>query len=169
MPWQPMPELTREERSATRRDRKKARFLVDEDVASEVAEVLREWGWNAKHATEVDLAHHSDEDVLAYAHRENRVLITHDLDYLDNRRFPPHRNPGVVVVRQFPHQVRVLIKELSRIAKIVGASRDLWRATKISVSPDVWLVSTFEPDTGRFVNARYRFTKHGDLEVWVDE
>jgi hypothetical protein len=169
MPWKRIADLTKEEVSAVRRDRKKARFLVDEDVQAEVAEILREWGWNVKHATEVGLTHHPDENVLAFAYQKNRVLITHDSGYLDNRRFPPYSNPGVVVLPQFQHHVRALIRELSRIAHIVGVWRESRRGTKVSVSPDVWLVSSFEKETGRFVNTKYHFTRHGDLEEWVDE
>jgi hypothetical protein len=35
--------------------------------------------------------------VFAAAWKQRRVILTHDRDFLDNRKFPPHRNPGVVV------------------------------------------------------------------------
>src|SRR6266566_9690670 len=98
MPWKPIPKPTRAEASDHRKYRKKARFLVDESVDPAVAGLLTSIGWSAPHVTEVGLAGHSDEDVLAFAHREDRILLTHDPDFLNNRRFPHHRNPGLIVL-----------------------------------------------------------------------
>lgn len=39
------------------------------------------------------------EDVSAFAWKEDRVIITHDPDFIDDRRFPPKRNPGIVLIR----------------------------------------------------------------------
>jgi hypothetical protein len=37
--------------------------------------------------------------VFVAAWKDKRVVITHDADFLDNKRFPPNRNPGVVLIR----------------------------------------------------------------------
>jgi uncharacterized protein DUF5615 len=66
-----------------RDQRGKARFLVDESLGPAVAGVLRGAGWNAKFVAEVKLAGHSDEDVLAFAHRDDRILLTPDADFLE--------------------------------------------------------------------------------------
>ena len=34
--------------------------------------------------------------VLAFAWKEQRILLTHDFDFLDDSRFPFQRNPGLV-------------------------------------------------------------------------
>jgi predicted nuclease of predicted toxin-antitoxin system len=47
---------------------------------------------------DVALRGHSDEGVLAFAHRDDRILLTHDRDFLNDRQFPPNRNPGVVIL-----------------------------------------------------------------------
>src|SRR3990172_6362415 len=98
MPWQRPPKLTKAEIAAPRRDTKKARFVVDESMDVEVASWLRRQRFDAVHVSDVGLAGHTDEDVCAYAWREDRVLLTHDADFLTDRRFPPQRNPGVVVL-----------------------------------------------------------------------
>jgi predicted nuclease of predicted toxin-antitoxin system len=64
---------------------------------AEVAPFLRERGWNVKTVSDAKINGHPDEDVLALAHREDRVLLTHDRDFLSDRTFPPNRNPGVVI------------------------------------------------------------------------
>jgi predicted nuclease of predicted toxin-antitoxin system len=107
------------EMAAFVRDQKaKARFLVDESLGPAVAEVLRGAGWNVKFVADVNLAGHSDEDVLAFAHRDDRILLTHDADFLDDRRFPPHRNPGVVVLPGGSGNERVLIRALGQAVSI---------------------------------------------------
>ncbi len=79
--------------------RGKARFLVDESIGVAVADFLRENGFNTKYVGDIGLLGHSDEDVFAAAWKEDRIVVTHDPDFLDDRRFPPHRNPGVILVR----------------------------------------------------------------------
>ena len=77
----------------------KARFLVDESMGAAAAKYLSENGYNTKYVGDVGLEGRSDEDVFAFAWKNERIIVTHDLDFLDDRRFPPHRNPGVMVVR----------------------------------------------------------------------
>ena len=98
MTWQRLPSGTKTQEAEFNSFRKKARFLVDESLGDGVARVLRDLGWNTVFGPNVGLARHSDEDVFAYAWRKHRVLLTHDRDFLDDRRFPSHRNPGVVVL-----------------------------------------------------------------------
>jgi predicted nuclease of predicted toxin-antitoxin system len=130
VPWTPIPIPTASELAAARRDRKKARFVVDESVDPRVARYLRRRGLSVTHVSEVGLAGHSDEDVFAYAWREDRVVLTHDGDFTDDRRFPPYRNPGLVVLPT--SQSTAGAAAVARVARIVGASRDLWRHTKIT-------------------------------------
>ena len=99
MPWRPLKDPDPEESAAfLKAFRKKARFLVDESLGIGVTQYLRKAGWNVKDVSEVGLSGHSDEDVLAFAERDDRILLTHDEDFLDDRSFPPHRNPGVIIL-----------------------------------------------------------------------
>ena len=97
MPWKristPSDKDLRELRVAYRG---KVRLLVDENAGPEVAEFLRGGGFNVKYVGEFGLCGHPDEDVFAVAWREKRVLVTHDEDFLNDQRFPPNRNPGVI-------------------------------------------------------------------------
>ncbi len=98
MAWKRLPPVTDEQSRDFNRFKKKARFLVDESLGEAVARVLREDGWNVEFAQEIGLGGRSDEDLFGHAWKEGRVLLTHDHDFLDDRRFPPHRNPGVIVL-----------------------------------------------------------------------
>ena len=81
---------------------KKARFLVDETLGESFVGALHDLGYNAIGVAQLGLTGHSDEDVFAAAWRERRILLTQDHDFLDDRRFPPHSNPGVVVLPDEP-------------------------------------------------------------------
>src|SRR5271169_120904 len=97
--WRPLDRPSDSEiRDFERRFRKKARFLVDESLGVEAARAVEAEGYNCVFAGDVGLTRRDDTDVFAYAWRENRILLTHDHDFLDRRRFPDHRNPGVIVL-----------------------------------------------------------------------
>jgi len=88
MVWKPVSSPSKKEMSEFLSEhRRSARFLVDESLGEEVAKQIRELGWNVKYVDEVGLRGHADEDVYAYAHKENRVILTHDDDFMDNRLF----------------------------------------------------------------------------------
>lgn len=171
MAWKREPPPTKAERRASLHEyRKKSRFLVDESLGRNVAVLLRQNGWNVKYVEEAGLTGHSDEDVLAFAFREDRVLLTHDSDFLNSRRFPHHRNPGVVILPGAEGNEGALLRALGRTLSIVGTARNLFRACRIVIDEyGVWKVYTFERSEGRVVVSKYRFAKSGHLEFWEDE
>jgi predicted nuclease of predicted toxin-antitoxin system len=58
------------------------RFHLDENVDHAVARGLRLRGIDVTTSTDADLIGVSDEEQLAFAHRESRVLVTYDSDLL---------------------------------------------------------------------------------------
>ena len=40
-----------------------------------------------------------DEEILARAHGEGRILVTLDMDFSDMRNYPPAEFPGLIVLR----------------------------------------------------------------------
>ncbi|HME73961.1 MAG TPA: DUF5615 family PIN-like protein [Myxococcota bacterium] len=99
MGWRKLPPSGKEERAEfLRRNRRRAKFLVDESLGSGTAERLRREGWNVRDTTEAGLRGRSDEEILGFALRYGRMLLTCDGDFLNDRKFPPHRNPGLVVL-----------------------------------------------------------------------
>jgi predicted nuclease of predicted toxin-antitoxin system len=93
----------------------RARFLIDESLGMRVTTALRDKGWNVKDVSEVGLNGHSDEDIFAYAKREDRILLTHDSDFLDDKRYPMGRNPGVIVLPGADGSVSALSRALGYI------------------------------------------------------
>jgi hypothetical protein len=75
------------------------RVYVDANVpAGLVATMRQDLGWDVLFVMEHDeLRRASDEEHFRRANDYARTLITLDHDFFDERRFPPDRNPGVVV------------------------------------------------------------------------
>ena len=126
MPWRPFGKLSKTELAEARREgKRKTRFLMDESVDNRVASLLRSAGYNAVYAEAAGLKGHPDENVFAFAKRENRVLITHDPDFLDDRRFSPQQNPGLIVIPGAEGNRRLILDCINAILLIVGHQRDL--------------------------------------------
>jgi len=57
------------------------RFLVDANLSPRVAAWLRSLGHDAAHVFDLDMAAGRDEQILARAAEESRILLTSDLDF----------------------------------------------------------------------------------------
>jgi predicted nuclease of predicted toxin-antitoxin system len=169
MPWKPL--RIDEPRGWALRNKKRARFLVDESLGVEVANVLRGAGWNAVFASDLGLLGRSDEDVFAAARREDRILLTHDRDFLNDRVFRPDLNPGLVVLRPGAegHQNRLLLRALGGAVSVVGAFREVFRGTKLVVHEDGSWTTSQRTHDGLLKRKRYRFPGRGQTEIWEEE
>jgi hypothetical protein len=89
-----------------------------------------------KYVAELGLLGKSDEDVFAAAWNEQRVIVTHDVDFLDNRRFPPNRNPGIIRIGPGAdgEDDEGLRKCLAIAMIIAGISTTWWTSVKLDFS-----------------------------------
>ena len=76
------------------------RFKVDENLPTELAELLRQHGHDALTVADERLKGSSDTIVAGVCQQEGRVLISMDLDFADIRTFPPKDYPGLLVIRR---------------------------------------------------------------------
>ena len=105
MPWVPLEDPPEGYEAPWARDPGgKGRFLIDESLGIEVAEVIRGVGWKAVFVGEVGLRGHSDEDVFAYASRHDMVLLTHDRVFWTTEDFPLTAESLVIVPLGCDHQ-----------------------------------------------------------------
>jgi predicted nuclease of predicted toxin-antitoxin system len=169
MSWKPLPQIKAAAvEEFGRRFKKKARFLVDESAGSGLARALRERGWNAVAADEVGLRGYPDEDVFAHAWSEDRVILTHDEDFLDDRRFPFNRNPGVVVLPGASGEPG-FVEAVRDVLAVIGRFREAYRGEKIRISSDqIWTVNGFDKKGGHHYSARYRFVGN-EVYSWDNE
>ena len=87
------------------------RFHLDEHVAAAVAGGLRARGVDVTTSADAGLLGVDDQDQLAFAHSENRVLVTHDTDFLSIAADGLDHS-GICYCRQQSRSVRQMIEML---------------------------------------------------------
>jgi predicted nuclease of predicted toxin-antitoxin system len=75
------------------------RILLDENLPVRLAAALRDLGHDVEHVSLRALSGAIDEDVRALSDREERVLVTQDIEFADARMFRPGEHSGIVLVR----------------------------------------------------------------------
>lgn len=148
---------------------RKARFLVDESLGEDAVRVLRNVGWNALFVTDLNLRSKDDSAVFSAAWKTGRVLLTHDRDFLDNRRFPNHRNPGLVVFvvgASGGDDERLLRAFFLAQAYIRVWGPEYMRGTKIVFSDDEHFSIERKGSGGALRTRRFWAPKRGDFFEW---
>ncbi|MGW0176982.1 DUF5615 family PIN-like protein [Rhodococcus sp. NPDC003322] len=76
------------------------RFLIDENLSPQVAEGLRAEGYDAVHLRDVGADAGHNGQALDAANRENRILVTNELSYLDDLADSGAVAPSLLVLRR---------------------------------------------------------------------
>lgn len=167
MTWKPIKVAKEEMAEFHRNFKKKARLLLDENLDSALAEGLRALGWKVETVEGVGLkGHDDDDDVLAYAQRDNQIVITNDGDFRNERRFPPHRNPGIVII---PQDLAEAARSLGAVLPIVGEYRELFRGDVVEVDRGGTISVRSTKHDGSRTTTRYRYSKGPDALQWEEE
>src|SRR5262249_24660055 len=147
---------------------KASRFLVDENLGPELAPTMRNLGYNATDVYTLKLNGRSDEDVFAAAWSERRILLTQDRDFLDDRRFPPSRNAGIVVL--LGRHDEALVSALMYALEVVGKGRKLWEGARLVVYEGGRLtVTDRNQETRARETTHYKLRMAGPPLVWRTE
>ncbi|MCP4126201.1 MAG: hypothetical protein GY753_03955 [Gammaproteobacteria bacterium] len=91
------------------------RFKVDENLPIEVAEVLRQAGYDAFTVKGQDLVGSPDSEISVICQNENRAVVTLDLGFADIRAYPPDQFPGLLVMKLRQQDKAHVLKVLRRI------------------------------------------------------
>jgi len=59
------------------------KLFVDQNVCTEVAQALREDGYEVVHSSEIGMAEHDDEAIFRWAQQRGLVIITFDEDFAE--------------------------------------------------------------------------------------
>ncbi len=76
------------------------RFLLDECLPAKTAILLRAAGHDCVHVYELGLGGQPDEEIMATADRENRILISADTDFGELLATAPVLAPSVILLRR---------------------------------------------------------------------
>ena len=75
------------------------RFLVDQNRSPRLAELLRDAGHDAVHTLELGLEQAEDDELLALADGEQRVVVSGDTDFGALLALTRSRSPSVILFR----------------------------------------------------------------------
>ena len=75
------------------------KLKLDENLSVHLKNTLSSMGYNVRTAGEEDLLGRPDIEIASAARREERVLLTLDLEFGDLRKHPPGKHPGIVLFR----------------------------------------------------------------------
>ena len=110
------------------------KLLVDMNLSPQWVEFLRESGWETKHWSTVGDVTSSDASIMAYAAKNDFVVITHDLDFSAILAATHGEKPSVVQIRSAVISVEMIGKHL--IAALRLAERDLEIGALVTIAPD---------------------------------
>lgn len=88
------------------------RFHLDEHIAEAVANGLRQRGIDVTTTSEAKLIDSGDEDHLAHALREGRVIVTQDADFL-RMHAAQQDHPGIVYFPQGSRTIGDVVRHLA--------------------------------------------------------
>ena len=96
-------------------------FKVDENLHSDVADLLRQHGHDALTVHDQGLRGHGDAEIGAVCKRESRAILTLDLDFADIRVYPPPDYSGVIVLRIVDQSRPAVLKVMQRVIVTLSA------------------------------------------------
>lgn len=105
------------------------RFKLDENIPREAEALLNGSGHDSHSVISEDIAGCLDEELIEVCRREQRILVTLDLDFSDIRLYPPTTHSGIWILRPLTQSVSAicsLLERAMRMLKIEPAERHLW-------------------------------------------
>ncbi|MBU3924716.1 DUF5615 family PIN-like protein [Patescibacteria group bacterium] len=96
------------------------KFLADENVKLRLSKRLRESGHDVKLAPKGK----SDFEIASIANKDDRIILTHDLDFSNPFKFPPSKYSGIILFRVFPPTLENLSSSLNSLLKQLDSPED---------------------------------------------
>ena len=110
------------------------KFKLDENLGSSSAELLRIAGFDVVTVHNENLGGATDNHIFSVCIKENRCLITLDLDFSNILRFPPFGTPGIIILRPNQYsdisQIHALLHKLKRACEANDPQGTIWIVEK---------------------------------------
>ncbi len=107
------------------------RFKTDENLPEELAQSLRDAGWDGLSVYEQDLGGNVDARIATICASETRILSTLDVGFGNIKAYPPSAYPGIIVLR-LKRQDKPIVLEVAR--RLIAALR------LRSITNELWIV-----------------------------
>jgi predicted nuclease of predicted toxin-antitoxin system len=114
-------------------------FKTDENLHPDTSDLLRQNGHDAL------LRGHDDSDIADVCRREQRALVTLDLDFSDVRVYPPADYSGIIVLRLYDQSRPAVLRDLTRILPLFATeplAGHLWIVDEAQVRVRAWVQGT---------------------------
>jgi predicted nuclease of predicted toxin-antitoxin system len=75
----------------------KPRFLLDADMPKSSGNLIKSLGYDVEDVRDIRMSAAKDKEIIEYALRNHRVIVTRDTDFGEILRYPSH--PGAIILR----------------------------------------------------------------------
>lgn len=107
------------------------KFLADMNISLKTVAALRKQGWNIVRVSEILAPDASDQEILEFARREGRTVITQDLDFSALLALGGHSSPSLLTLRLARSDPETVTR---RLLQVVPAVKDeLQRGAVVTV------------------------------------
>jgi predicted nuclease of predicted toxin-antitoxin system len=100
--------------------REKLKFKIDENLPADIAFFLNKNGHDAMTVNQENFTGINDFDLANICKKENRVLITLDLDFSDIRTYPPSDFSGIIVMRLQKQDKKSIMEFARRVLSLIS-------------------------------------------------
>jgi len=143
---------------------KRLRFYADANVPEPIVVEFRAAGLSVLSARERGYARRSDQDLCQEARQHDRVLLTMDRDFWDDKKHPLQNSPGIIFLDLPPDQFGKAVDGLARFYFLFAKyyPLDWWDNMKARVSEYGFSIRmrTWE---GKVSEEEYRLAESGKL------
>jgi predicted nuclease of predicted toxin-antitoxin system len=108
------------------------KFKLDENFGTRTQRIFEVAGYEVHTIRQESLQGATDQQIYEVCCREERCLITLDLDFSDVIRFPPQKTGGIVVIRVPRNPSLSLLESLVK--------QFLQAVEKMSIEKQLWIV-----------------------------
>lgn len=91
------------------------KFLVDMTASPQLAQWLKKKGYDAVHASDIGLFKTKDKEILREARKQDRIIITADLDFPQLLAISHAKDPGVILFRGGNYNEQEMLDLLKRV------------------------------------------------------
>ncbi len=138
---------------------RKLRLLADQNIPIEIIDELKSARFQIVSVSEIGLSGHPDENIREFAKKKNRVILTSDKDFWDERKHPISKCFGIICTEAGPQDFNKLIESLARFHLFFAKyfSNDLWYNMKALIKTQGFILRQL--NDGRIDEKEYHFEK----------
>ena len=95
------------------------KFKIDENLPKQSVELIRKKGYDSVTVSEEELTGIEDEKLIKICTKEQRCLVTADLDFANVISYPPEEYYGIVVMRPPKMTKKILLTLIDRFIEFL--------------------------------------------------